>query len=83
MLYGHAGKTVLEMGGSGPIAWTQQLHNPSHREECDTDLPLHMDWEKPNVEVSLIGIWIESAVELSYTMSVSNSKLIISRIVFK
>jgi len=44
MLYGHIGKTIyLKMGVLGPMVWTRQLHDPSHREEQETGISLSMD----------------------------------------
>ena len=36
-------RLYLEMGVTGPIVRTRQLHDPSHRDERDTCLPLSMD----------------------------------------
>ena len=36
-------RRYLEMGVSGPIVWTQQLQDPSHKEEHGTDFPLSLD----------------------------------------
>ncbi len=38
-------RQYLKMGVSGQIVWTLQLHDPSHREEQETGIPLSMDWE--------------------------------------
>jgi hypothetical protein len=38
-----SGKRYLEMSVSGPIVWTWQLQDPSHGEEQETWIPLHMD----------------------------------------
>ena len=36
-------RRYLEMGVSGPIVWTQQLQDPSHKEEHGTGFPLSLD----------------------------------------
>jgi hypothetical protein len=50
-------RRYLEMGVPGPIVWTRELQDPSHRDVQETDITLlSMDQGNTNIEVSPIGI---------------------------
>ena len=49
-------RRYLEISVPGPIVWTWQLQDPSHREEQESGISLSMDSGKPNIQVLPIGI---------------------------